>query len=153
MDCWLVGLHVLPHRLTQPLLRSSLTWPAKATGRCQVKARMWCMRSGALAHFSHGLQDVINNIYHDKWIGRAGPTAWPPCLPDLNPLDIYLWGHLKTLMYAAHIDNEEALHHHIVDTCRTIHSYPSISEQMEWSMMRHVEVCTESHGGHFEHLL
>jgi hypothetical protein len=22
------------------------------------------------------------------------PTAWPPSLPDLNPLDFYLWGHL-----------------------------------------------------------
>jgi len=26
---------------------------------------------------------------------------------DLNPLDFYLWGHLKTLVYSAPIENEE----------------------------------------------
>jgi hypothetical protein len=48
----------------------------------------------------------------------GGPTAWPPRSPDLNPLDIYLWGHLKALVYAAPVDNEETLHHYIVDACR-----------------------------------
>jgi hypothetical protein len=38
------------------------------------------------------VQDVPSNTYHDRWIGRRGPTAWPPFSPDLNPLDFYLWG-------------------------------------------------------------
>jgi hypothetical protein len=29
-------------------------------------------------------------------------------------------GHLKTLVYAAPVANEEALHHHILDACHTI---------------------------------
>jgi hypothetical protein len=61
-------------------------------------------------------------------------------------------GHLKTLVYAAPVDNEEALHHRIVDACYTIRNYPSI-ERMRRSVMRRVEACIESHGGHFEHLL
>jgi hypothetical protein len=73
-------------------------------------------------------------------------------LPDLNPENFYLWRHLKTLVYAAPVDNEEALHHHIVDACQAIRSYPSIFEQMRQSMMRRVEACIESHGGHFEHI-
>jgi hypothetical protein len=59
---------------------------------------------------------------------------------------------LKSLVYAAPVDNKEALHHRIVDACQTIHNYPGILERMRRSMMRHVEVCTESRGGHFEHL-
>jgi hypothetical protein len=66
---------------------------------------------------------------------------------------VYLWRYLETLMYIAPVDNEEALHHHIVDACQTIHNYPSISEQMQWSMIRHVQACAESHGGHFEQFL
>jgi hypothetical protein len=58
----------------------------------------------------------------------------------------------KTLVYAAPVDNEEALHHRIVDACQTIHKYPSIFEPMLQSMMRCVEACIESHGGHFEEL-
>jgi hypothetical protein len=75
-------------------------------------------------------------------MGRCGPTAWPPRSPDLNPLDFYLWGHLKTLVNAALV----------VDACQTIRNYPGIFERMRRSMMRRVDACIESHGGHFEHL-
>jgi hypothetical protein len=48
---------------------------------------------------------------------------------------------------------EEVLHHCIVDACQTIRNYPSIFEWMRRSMMRRVEACIESRGGHFECLL
>jgi uncharacterized heparinase superfamily protein len=38
----------------------------------------------------------LNDVFPDKWIGTAGPIAWPPRSPDLTSLD-YLWGHLKTV--------------------------------------------------------
>jgi hypothetical protein len=38
----------------------------------------------------------------------------------LNSLHFYLWRNLKTLVYAASFDHEEALHHRIVDACQTI---------------------------------
>jgi len=28
-------------------------------------------------------------------IGRGGPAAWPLRSPDINPLDIFLWGYVK----------------------------------------------------------
>jgi hypothetical protein len=114
---------------------------------------MWYMHDGAPAQFSRAVIDVLSNTYHDRWIGIGGPTAWSPPSPDLNPLDFYLWGHLKTLVYAAPVDNEEALRHSIVDACHTIRNYPGIFELMRRSMMRRAEVCIESYGGHFEHLL
>jgi hypothetical protein len=40
------------------------------------------------------------------------------------------------------VDNEEALHHSIVDAYQTIRNYPG-----------RVEACVESHGKHFGHLL
>jgi hypothetical protein len=98
------------------------------------------------------VRDILNDTYHDQWIGRGGPTA-RPCQPDLNPLDFYLWGHLETLVYAASVDNEEAFHHCIVDACQAVSSYPSIFEQTQESMVRYVKVCIYSHGGHFEYLL
>jgi hypothetical protein len=79
------------------------------------------MHDGAVAHFSCAVRDVPNNTYHDHWIGKGRPTAWPLLLPDLNSLNFYLWGYLKTLVYAASVDNEESFHHGIVDACQTIH--------------------------------
>jgi hypothetical protein len=114
---------------------------------------MWYMHGGAPAYFSRAVRDVLSNTYHDRWIGRGGPTAWPPHSPDLNPLDFYLWRHLKSLVYAAPVDNEETLHHHIVDACQTIRNYPGIFERMRQPMMRRVEAGIESCGGHFGHLL
>jgi hypothetical protein len=56
------------------------------------------------------VRDVLSNTCHARWMGRGRPTAWPPrSTPDLNPLDFYLWGHLRTLVCAAPVDNEEAL--------------------------------------------
>jgi hypothetical protein len=55
-------------------------------------------------------------------------------------------------VYAAPVDNEEALHRRTVDACQTIRNYPRISARMRRPVMRRGEVCIESHGGHFEHL-
>jgi hypothetical protein len=71
----------------------------------------------------------------------------------MNPLEFYLWGHLKTIVYAAPIDKKEALHHCTVDACQVTRNYPGIFEWMQLSMMRCVEAHVESHGRHFEHLL
>jgi hypothetical protein len=97
------------------------------------------------------VRDVFSNTYRDRWIDRGGSIAWLPRLPDLNPLDFYLWGHLKSLVYAAPDDNEEALHHRTVDASHTIRNFPDVFEWMRRSMMRRIEVCIESRGGHFEH--
>jgi hypothetical protein len=86
-------------------------------------------------------------------VGRGRPTTWPPRSPDLHRQDLYLWGTLKSLVYAAPVDNEEPLHHRTVHACQTILNNPSVLEQLRHSMTRRVEACLESHGGHFEHLL
>jgi hypothetical protein len=109
---------------------------------------MWYRNGGALAHFSRAVLDVLNNTYHDRWIGSGDPTAWPSSSPDLNSLEFYL----NPLVYAAPVDNEEALHHRIVDARQTLRNYPGIFERMRRSMIRRTEACIESHGGHFEHL-
>jgi hypothetical protein len=109
---------------------------------------MWHMHDGAPAHFSRAVRDVYNYTNYYRWIGRGGPIAWTPCSPDLNPPDFKLWGHLKTLVYAAPVENKR-----IVNTCQTIRNVPGIFERMRRSMMRRVEVWIESHGGQFEYLL
>jgi hypothetical protein len=129
-DC-LVGPHVLPHRLTGTHYRDFLLHDLPKLLEdvpLAVRARMWYMHDGAPAHFSRAVRDVLNNTYHDRWIGRGRPTTWPPSSPELNLLDSYLWGHLKTLVHAAPTDNEEAHHHRIVDAC--LSDYPQLPRHL-----------------------
>jgi hypothetical protein len=91
------------------------------------------IHDGAHAHFSRAVRDVINNIYHARWTGRGGPTAWPPCL------NLYLWGHLQTLVYAARTDNVGAPHYRLVDACQTIRNCPGVFGRMrrsKWDVPR-----------------
>jgi hypothetical protein len=114
----LVDPHVLPYRLTDShYLYFLLNDHAKLLEDVllAVRARMWYMHDGAPAHFYPAVRDVLSNTCHHRWISRGGTPAWPPRSPHLNPLDFYLWGHLKPLVYAAPADTEEAFHHRIMD--------------------------------------
>jgi hypothetical protein len=113
----------------------------------EVRARMWYIHDGTLARCSHTVQDVTKK-HHDQRIGIGGP----PCSQDLNPPHFYLSEHLKTLVYAAPVDNKETFHCHIREACKALCNYFDIFEQMQQSMKRHVRACTESHGGYSEHL-
>jgi hypothetical protein len=57
----------------------------------EVRARMWYVHDGAPAHFSGAVQNVPNNTYNDRRVGRGGPTTWTSASRDLNPLTFYLW--------------------------------------------------------------
>jgi hypothetical protein len=38
------------------------------------------------------VHEYLNTSFPGQWIGQAAPIAWPPCSPDLTPLDFFLWG-------------------------------------------------------------
>lgn len=152
----LIGPYVLPLRLTGDVYRHFLVdiLPELLENvPLDIRTNMWYMHDGAPAHFARPVRAVLDNTYPNKWIGRSGPVAWPPRSPDLNPLDFYLWGHLKALVYAVPINNAEMLRERIFAACESIRNRPGIFERVRQSMTRRVYACIESGGGHFEHLL
>ncbi|KOC64115.1 hypothetical protein WH47_01683 [Habropoda laboriosa] len=42
---------------------------------------------------------LISTKYPGRWIGRSGTVEWPARSPDLIPIDFYLWGTLKDIVY------------------------------------------------------
>jgi hypothetical protein len=77
-------------------------------------------------HDSPSARKHLNAHYPGRWIGRGGPIAWPPCSPDLNLLDFYLWGHLKSVMYSTAVADVPTLRAHIAATCQTVRTTPGI---------------------------
>ncbi|GFV92715.1 hypothetical protein TNCV_1375651 [Trichonephila clavipes] len=44
--------------------------------------------------------DLLKDTFGDRPISRFGPVNWPPTSCDLTPLDYFLWGYVKSLVYA-----------------------------------------------------
>lgn len=70
---------------------------------------LYYQHDGAPAHYSLQVRDFLNREYGSRWIGRGGPVQWPARSPDLTPLDFYLWGHVKDLVYQTEPTSETDL--------------------------------------------
>lgn len=152
----LIGPHFLPPRLNGDTYRQFLeeTLPGLLEEvPLATRNTMWFMHDGAPAHFSIVARNYLNNTFPQKWIGRGGPQPWPARSPDLNPLDYFFWGYLKSLVYATPVVDENDLRNRIVDSSNIIRNTPGIFERVRHSMERRLRACIDSRGSHFEHLI
>lgn len=152
----LVGPCILPQRLTGEEYRRFLEYKLPELLEevdLETRNRMWFMHDGAPAHFSLITRQFLDGKYPNRWIGRAGPQLWPPRSPDLNPLDYFLWGHLKSLVYRTPVQNIEDLRNRIFESCSIIKQTPGIFERVRQSMLRRIDVCIAVGGAHFQQLL
>ncbi|GFW60703.1 putative transposable element [Trichonephila clavipes] len=82
------------------------------------KLTVWCAlwagavvptrRHGATCHTDRATIDLLKDTLGDRLISRFGPVNWPPRSCDLTPLDYFLWGYVKSLVYA---DKPQTLDH------------------------------------------
>ncbi|GFW77203.1 transposable element Tc3 transposase [Trichonephila clavipes] len=62
---------------------------------------LWFQQDGATYHTARATIDLLKDTFGDRLISRFGPVNWPPRSCDLTPLDYFLWGYVKSLVYAA----------------------------------------------------
>ena len=58
------------------------------------------MQDGAPPHVASSVKQCLTQHFGDRVISRHFPFPWPPRSPDLTPLDFWLWGYLKSKVYA-----------------------------------------------------
>lgn len=153
---FLIGPYFLPPRLNGDQYRRFLedVLPELLEDvPLRERRRLWLMHDGAPPHFSLVARQYLDQNYAARWIGRAGPQSWPPRSPDMNPLDFFVWGHLKSLVYKTPIQNVEDLRNRIQESCAIIRNTLGIFERVRQSMLRRTNACIEVGGGHFQHLL
>ncbi|GFY08932.1 uncharacterized protein TNCV_4661241 [Trichonephila clavipes] len=87
---------------------------------CRVPlARHPCRRfqqDGATCHTARATIDLLKDTFGDRLISRFGPVNWPPRSCDLTPLDYFLWGYVKSLVYA----NKPQTLDHLEDSIRRV---------------------------------
>ncbi|GFV47039.1 DDE_3 domain-containing protein [Trichonephila clavipes] len=69
---------------------------------------LWFQQYGATCHTARATIDLLKDTFGDRLISRFGPVNWPPRSCDLTPLDYFLWGYVKSLVYA---DKPQTLDH------------------------------------------
>lgn len=80
---------------------------------------------------------------------QGGPIPWPARCPDLTPVDFYVWGHMKSLVYATPIPSVEILREKIIEAAEEIRR--SLTSRVTVSEIRkRVRACIHRRGGHFE---
>ncbi|GFX02367.1 putative transposable element [Trichonephila clavipes] len=69
---------------------------------------LWFQQDGATCNTARATIDLLKDTFGDRLISRFGPVNWPPRSCDLTPLDYFLWGYVKSLVYA---DKPQTLDH------------------------------------------
>ncbi|GFV65075.1 DUF4817 domain-containing protein [Trichonephila clavipes] len=78
---------------------------------------LWFQKDGATCHTARATIDFLKDTFGDRLISRFDPVNWPPRSCDLTPLDYFLWGYVKSLVYA---DKPQTLDHLEDNTRRVI---------------------------------
>ncbi|GFW51322.1 DUF4817 domain-containing protein [Trichonephila clavipes] len=74
-------------------------------------------QDGATCPTARAIIDLLKDTFGDHLISRFGPVNRPPRSCDLTPLDYFLWGYVKSLVYA---DKPQTLDHLEDNICRVI---------------------------------
>jgi len=53
-------------------------------------------QDGAPPHWGSDVRRFLEATFPNRWIGRDGPTPWPPRSPDITPLNSFYGGMLRT---------------------------------------------------------
>ncbi|GFV34097.1 transposable element Tc3 transposase [Trichonephila clavipes] len=69
---------------------------------------LWFQQDAATYNTARATIDLLKDTFDDYLIARFEPVNWPPISCDLTPLDYFLWGYVKSLVYA---DKPQTLDH------------------------------------------
>ncbi|GFW91856.1 transposable element Tc3 transposase [Trichonephila clavipes] len=96
-----------PTTYLDPVLPDEIiTYIKKSSSKKHLE--LWFQQDGATCHTARATIDLLKDTFGDRLISRFGPVNWPPRSCDLTPLDYFLWGYVKSLVYA---DKPQTLDH------------------------------------------
>ncbi|GFW68439.1 DUF4817 domain-containing protein [Trichonephila clavipes] len=105
---------------------------------------LWFRQDGATCHTARATIDLLKDTFGDRLISRFGPVNWPPRSCDLTPLDYFLWGYVKLLVYA---DKPQTLDH-LEDNIRRVIAdiRPQMLEKVIENWTSRLDYIRASHG-------
>ncbi|GFT96289.1 putative DD41D transposase [Trichonephila clavipes] len=112
---------------------------------------LWFQQDGATCHTARVTIDLLKDTLGDRLISRFGPVNRPPRSCDLTPLDYFLWGYVKSLVYA---DKPQILDHlednirHVIADIR-----PQMLEKVIENWTSRLDYIRTSRGSHVAEII
>jgi len=106
-------------------------------------------QDGVPPHYHRDVRAFLDENLQGHWIGRRGTFEFPPCSRDLTPLDFYLWGTLKDVVYHKKPVMLWDFHAEIRAACAAIRI--NTLTEVAQPTARHCNRCLAANGNHFEH--
>ena len=107
---------------------------------------MWFQQDGATSHIARLTIDLLKGEFGERVISRNDPVEWPSRSCHLTPLDFFLWGHIKSLVYANKPGTLDDLKDNIQ---REIVNVPvEICARVVENCVQRIDRCKRARGGH-----
>ncbi|GFY34135.1 transposable element Tc3 transposase [Trichonephila clavipes] len=108
-------------------------------------------QDGTTCHTARATIDLLKDTFGDRLISRFGPVSWPPRSCDLTPLDYFLWGYVKSLVYA---DKPQTLDH-LEDNIRRVIAdiRPQMLEKVIENWTSRLDYIRASRGSHMPEII
>ncbi|GFW48698.1 DUF4817 domain-containing protein [Trichonephila clavipes] len=112
---------------------------------------LWFPQDGATCPTTRATIDLLKDTFDDRLILRFGPVNWPPRSCDLTPLDYFLWGYVKSLVYA---DKSQTLDH-LEDNIRRVIAdiRPQMLEKVIENWTSRLDCIRASRGSHMPEII
>ncbi|GFU50622.1 uncharacterized protein TNCV_235841 [Trichonephila clavipes] len=133
--------------------RFGLPWPQRQNRSLTLENTCLWLVINPVTPLEPDCVGLTHRTYPRRWIGRGGPVNWPACSPDLSCLDFFLWGHMKSLVYASPVDSDEALVARIAIVAGENREMPGVFANVRHSLRRRCEACIFAGGRFFEKFL
>ncbi|XP_051176777.1 uncharacterized protein LOC127291620 [Leptopilina boulardi] len=160
IDDVIIGPYLLPDRMTGAryltFLQEELPHLLEDLP-LERRRRLIFMHDGCPIHRTGDVVRHLNQTYRKNWIGyklrEGNHRRWPPRSPDMTPLDFFLWGHLKTLVYKDPLpDNEQEAE---LELIARIHAAiatitPEMVRNATGNVVTRARKCLQARGGHFQ---
>lgn len=147
----LIGPYFLPERLNGDIYLNFLIndLPELVVPVLEEGVPIVFQNDGCPAHYQLNVREHLNNAFPNAWIGRGGPIPWPARSPDLTPLDFYVWGRAKELVYQTEVPTREVLIERITGAFQTMKEEMRLRTTTV-EIRNRCRACIRNGGGQFE---
>jgi hypothetical protein len=109
------------------------------------RRELYIQLDGASVHNARIVRTWLDDNFPLRWIGRnSSLIEWPPRSPDITPLDFFLWGSIKNVVYKTRPQNIEQLCDRIRQACREISA--EVLRRVVVNNRRRIEKCVRLQG-------
>ena len=111
---------------------------------------VWWFQDGAPAHRLRDVRNRLVNTFGNRLVALGTAVEWPARSPDLTPLDFFLWGYLKSKVYATPPQNIAELRRRITEEINLLRHNPQFVINSIREMRRRTTFCIQQNGHHVE---